>query len=157
MKLSIEKGFGFGLTSGTITTLGLMIGLHSSTHSTMVVISGILVIAIADALSDALGTHISEEAQTENTHKQVWESTVATFVSKFIFALTFVVPVLLFSLDTAMIIAIVWGIFLITGISYRLAKKHKAKPASVIFEHVAIAVFVIIATHYIGNWISLLS
>ncbi len=157
MKLSIQKGFGFGLTSGIITTLGLMIGLHSSTHDAMVVISGILVIAIADALSDALGMHISEESEAKNTHKEVWEATIATFISKFIFALTFTVPVLLLPLDTAILVSIAWGVSLIMSISYYLAKKHGAKPAGVIFEHVAIAIFVIVATHFIGNWISLLN
>ena len=32
-KSAISVGLGFGLTSGTITTLGLMIGLHTGTHS----------------------------------------------------------------------------------------------------------------------------
>ncbi|GAI31399.1 unnamed protein product, partial [marine sediment metagenome] len=38
MKHSIKTGFSFGLTSGIITTLGLMVGLHSSTGSKLVVI-----------------------------------------------------------------------------------------------------------------------
>ena len=91
MKLSIRKGFSFGLTSGIITTLGLIVGLHSSTHSAIVIIGGILVIAIADALSDALGIHISEESEKKHSTKEIWESTFATFLSKFVFALTFIV------------------------------------------------------------------
>ena len=55
MKPSFKTGFSFGLTSGVITTLGLMVGLHSGTHSRSVVIGGILTIAVADAMSDALG------------------------------------------------------------------------------------------------------
>ncbi|MBW1983250.1 MAG: hypothetical protein JRI53_00900, partial [Deltaproteobacteria bacterium] len=51
IKRSLRKGISFGLTSGTITTLGLMVGLHSGTHSRMVVIGGILTIAVADAFS----------------------------------------------------------------------------------------------------------
>ncbi len=50
MKAQIRKGFGFGLTSGIITTLGLIVGLHSSTHSKLAVIGGVIIIAIADAL-----------------------------------------------------------------------------------------------------------
>ena len=33
MKEIFKKGFSFGLTSGTITTLGLIIGLHSGCAS----------------------------------------------------------------------------------------------------------------------------
>ena len=69
MKLSIKKGLGFGLTSGIITTLGMMVGLHSSTHSDKVVIGGILIIAVADAMSDALGIHISEETDARKSKK----------------------------------------------------------------------------------------
>ena len=63
MKHSVKTGFTFGLTSGIITTLGLMVGLHSGTHSPRAVIGGILTIAIADAFSDALGIHLSEESR----------------------------------------------------------------------------------------------
>ncbi len=81
MKISIRKGFSFGLTSGIITTLGLIVGLHSSTHSAAVVISGILIIAIVDALSDAIGIHISEESEIKHSTKEIWESTITTFSS----------------------------------------------------------------------------
>ncbi|MGB6865995.1 MAG: VIT1/CCC1 transporter family protein, partial [Candidatus Aminicenantaceae bacterium] len=91
MKHSLKTGFSFGLTSGIITTLGLMVGLHSGTHSKLVVIGGILTIAIADSFSDALGIHISEESENKHTKKEIWESTISTFLSKFVFALTFVV------------------------------------------------------------------
>ena len=77
MKLSIMKGFSFGLTSGIITTLGLIVGLHSSTHSKLVIIGGILVIAIADALSDAMGMHISEESERKHTTKETKKSIIA--------------------------------------------------------------------------------
>ncbi|MCR4290314.1 MAG: hypothetical protein NUV86_08670, partial [Candidatus Scalindua sp.] len=67
MKESLKTGIIFGLTSGTITTLGLMIGLYSGTNSRCIVIGGILTIAVADSLSDALGIHISEEANHTRT------------------------------------------------------------------------------------------
>jgi len=60
MKESIKTGISFGLASGVITTLGLMTGLNAGTKSELAVIGGILVIAIADALSDSVGIHISE-------------------------------------------------------------------------------------------------
>jgi len=68
---SIKTGFSFGLTSGIITTLGLIIGLHAGTHSRLVVMGGILTIATADAFSDALGIHISEESETKHSNKEI--------------------------------------------------------------------------------------
>jgi len=54
MRAPLRSGISFGLTSGVITTLGLMVGLQSGTQSRLAVVGGVLTIAIADALSDAL-------------------------------------------------------------------------------------------------------
>ena len=154
MKHSVKIGFSFGLTSGIITTLGLMVGLNSGTHSKLVVIGGVLTIAIADAFSDALGIHISEESENKHTTKEIWESTIATFVSKFAFAMTFVIPVLLFPLTTAIYVSIVWGFTLLGLFSFYIAKEQGVKPWKVVIEHLVIALAVIIITHYVGDWIA---
>ena len=79
LKSSLKTGLSFGLTSGVITTLGLMVGLHSGTHSKSVVLGGILTIAVADSLSDALGIHVAEESKNHGSHRDIWEATLATF------------------------------------------------------------------------------
>jgi vacuolar iron transporter family protein len=155
MKISIRKGVGFGLTSGIITTLGLIVGLNAGTHSKIVVIAGILTIAIADAFSDSMGIHISEESGHKNkSSKEIWESTISTFFSKIIVALSFLIPVLLFTLKQAITISIIWGLLLITIFSYYIAKVKETPPHKAIFEHLLIAIFVIIATHFVGMWIA---
>lgn len=154
MKHSIKTGFSFGLTSGIITTLGLMVGLHSGTHSKLAVLGGILTIAIADAFSDALGIHISEESEGKHSVKEIWESTLSTFFSKFVFALTFVIPVLLLNLSTAIIVSVVWGLSLLSILSFRIAREQKKPPLRVIGEHLIIAIVVILTTHYVGDWMS---
>ena len=156
MKHSFQIGFSFGLISGIITTLGMIVGLHSSTHSKIYVIGGILLIAIADALSDAAGIHFSEESENKHSGKEIWESTFATFLSKFIFASTFVIPVLLLQLSTAITICIIWAMILITVFSIYLAKSQKKKIFKTVFEHLLIAIVVIIVTHFIGSWVATL-
>lgn len=151
---SILTGLSFGLTSGIITTLGLMVGLNASTQSKPVVIGGILTIAIADAFSDALGIHISEESERKHTVKEIWLSTIITFLSKFIFALTFIVPVLLFNLPMSIIISIIWGLASLCLLSYFIAQKEKESPWNSIFEHLLIALVVIFITNFVGQKIS---
>ncbi|MFH1151841.1 MAG: hypothetical protein V1788_01820 [Nanoarchaeota archaeon] len=153
MRESIKKGFGFGLTSGIITTLGLMVGLQASTDSKLAVIGGIIIIAIADALSDSLGMHISEEFNEKNSQKKVWESTLSTFLSKFIFAISFIIPVLIFNLSMAIIISIIWGLFLISIFSFYISKTNHYNPIKIVTEHLLIAIFVIIVTHYLGLFV----
>ena len=151
MKDSIKKGFSFGLTSGVITTLGLIIGLWATTESRFVIIGGIFVIAIADALSDALGIHISEESKKRTSEKKIWESTLSTFFSKFIFALSFVIPVLLLELGTAIIVSIIWGFVLISSLSFYIAEKGKISRFKVIAEHVILTALVVLATYGVGK------
>jgi VIT1/CCC1 family predicted Fe2+/Mn2+ transporter len=155
IKHSIKTGFSFGLTSGVITTLGLIVGLNAGTRSELAVIGGILTIAVADAFSDALGIHISEESEIKHTAREIWESTASTFLSKFVFAMTFVVPILLFPLITAIIISIVWGLFLLGIFSFYIAREQKVKPWRVIMEHLIIAFVVIIVTNFVGDLIRL--
>lgn len=155
MNHSLRVGFSFGLTSGIITTLGLMVGLSSGTHSKLAVIGGILTIAIADSFSDAMGIHVSEESENIHTTKEIWEATIATFSSKFVFALTFIIPVLLFKeLSTAVLVSVIWGLSLLSVLSFIMAKQHKMKPWRPVVEHLSIAVIVIVITHYVGCWIS---
>jgi len=125
---SLRIGFSFGLTSGIITTLGLMVGLHSAVDDKLAIIGGILTIAIADSLSDAMGIHVSEESEAKHTSKEIWQSTFATFV--------------------------IWGLSLLSVLSYCICNKDKCNPWRAVCEHLSIAVVVIILTHYAGLWIS---
>jgi vacuolar iron transporter family protein len=154
MKTSWKTGISFGLTSGVITTLGLMVGLHSGTHSRAIVIGGILTIAIADAMSDALGIHVSEESKNSVPVSQVWEATLATFAAKCVVSATFVVPVLISPLDQAIVISIVWGLFLLTVLSFFIARAQTIAPWKVIGEHLLIALCVVAMTHVVGDWVN---
>jgi VIT1/CCC1 family predicted Fe2+/Mn2+ transporter len=153
MKASFKTGLSFGLTSGVITTLGLMVGLHSGTHSRTVVIGGIVTIAIADAMSDALGIHVSEESKNSGPTRQIWEATVATFIAKFVIAMTFVAPVVTRPLDQAIVISVIWGLLLLAVLSFFVARAQAIPPWKVIGEHLLIALCVVVITHAVGDWV----
>jgi VIT1/CCC1 family predicted Fe2+/Mn2+ transporter len=153
MKHSLKTGLSFGLTSAIITTLGLMVGIYSGTRSRLAVIGSILIIAIADAFSDSLGIHISEESENKHTSREIWESTIYTFLSKFVFAVTFIVPVIIFDLRSAVIISVIWGILLLAFFSYYLARNEGTAAWKVISEHIFVALVVIFITHSAGLFI----
>jgi VIT1/CCC1 family predicted Fe2+/Mn2+ transporter len=153
LKGSFKTGLSFGLTSGIITTLGLMVGLHSGTHSKLVVIGGIVTIAVADAFSDALGIHVSQESENQHSTRAIWESTLATFLAKLLFALTFLIPILVLPIISAIVASIGWGLLLLGLFSYHMAKEQRVRPWPVIAEHLVIALVVITITHYVGHWI----
>ena len=129
-----------------------MVGLHAGTHSRAVVLGGILTIAVADALSDAMGIHLAEESNNSGPASHVWEATLATFAAKFVISGTFVAPVLTCSLDHAIVISIIWGLFLLTTLSFFVARAQAISPWKVIGEHLLIALIVVAITHAVGDW-----
>ena len=147
---SVRTGISFGLTSGIITTLGLMVGLTAGTNSRLAVLGGIVTIAVADSLSDALGIHVSEESEGVHTQREVWAATVATFAAKLAMALTFAVPVLLFDLDTAVVVSIGWGGLALAVLSVDLARRQARSALSTVTEHLAVAAAVVVAAHLVG-------
>ncbi len=148
-----RSGLHFGLTSGVITTLGLTVGLHAGTDSLQAVVGGILTIAVADAMADALGMHISKEADHLPV-RQVWNATFATFATKFLMAISFLLPLLLLPLTVAVVVSVVWGILVVAVLSLRLARARQEAVLPVVGEHVAIAIVVVVATHYLGELVA---
>ena len=150
---SIKIGVGFGLASGVLTTLGLMIGLFASTNSRGIILAGIFTIAIADSCSDGLGIHFSEESKRDSSTKDVWVSTFCTFISKLIVTLSFLPLFFIFTLNMAIIANIIWGFLLLSAFSYKMAVDRKNSPVKVIFEHVFITLIVVVSTYYLGRLI----
>ena len=133
--------------------MGLIVGLHAGTHSKLAVMAGIVVLAIADALSDAMGIHVSEEVEMEHTTKELWGTAFFTFASKLAFTLAFIIPIALLELSTAILVSVFWGLSIIIVFSFHMARSQKQNPRKVIAEHVLISVLVVLLTHYIGDMI----
>lgn len=154
MEKGVRIGIFFGTTSGVITTSGLLVGLHAGTESLAAVLGGILIIAVADSMSDALGIHLAEESDSHSDTKQVWLATLVTFVSKFIVSLSFAVPLLIFPLDLGVMIAVLWGMLILIVLSWQLARAQGTAVLPVVGEHLAIAVGVVVLSYFVGTWVN---
>jgi len=144
------KGISFGLTSAIISSLGIIVGVETATSSTLAVVSAIVIMAVANGLSDAMGIHLSEEAENEHTSKEVWLSTLFTFLGVCVFTLTFVIPILFFSFPLYIWVSISWGVILLSLLSLYIAREQGKSSLKVIFEHNAIAGLVVIVSYYLG-------
>jgi vacuolar iron transporter family protein len=157
VRQSFVQGSSFGLTSAIITTLGLMVGLHSGTHSRLAVVGGIVTIAIADAFSDAFGMHVSQEAgQNNNGMVDLWLAAVSVFITKFSLAMTFLIPVLLLDLTVAVIVSVAWGFGLLGTASYWIARRQQTEPWKAVGEHFLIGSLVVAMTHFVGMLVATL-
>ena len=150
----IQIGLSFGLVSGVITSLGLMVGLAYGTGSRLAVIGGIVTIAIADSCSDALGIHVSEEAEGVHDSSEIWTATVSTFLAKFVTAASFLLPLLLLELETAIRVSVVWGLAAVAGLSWVIARGQNGNTLRAVAEHVGVAAAVVAATALLGRWVS---
>ena len=148
-----RTGIFFGATSGVITTIGLIVGLHAGTQSIIAVLGGILVVAVADASSDAMGIHLAEEADPDSTHDHIWAATRWTFMTKLVVALSFALPLLWLPLQTAVIVCVSWGLLVITLLSVYLARVQRVNALPVITEHLGIAIIVVTVSYFIGIWV----
>lgn len=147
-------GISFGLTSASITTLGLIIGLEIGTGSRLAVVVGILTIAIADAFSDSLGVHLAKESEGNFNSKEVWQATAYTFLFKFLFALTFLIPILLIKGSAGLLVAIFWGVLILVALNYYIAKANQENPLKIILEHLSISALVIFLSFLAGKLIN---
>jgi hypothetical protein len=150
MDKGTRTGIFFGATSGVITTVGLMVGLQAGTQSFTAVLGGVVVIAVSDSMSDALGIHLAQEADPESTRAHIWAATLWAFVSKFLVAISFALPLILLPLDQAVLVGVVWGLTIVTFMSYFLAHMQQTSAWRVVGEHVSIALVVIALSHYVG-------
>ncbi len=154
MKQKIGKltNFSFGSTSAIITNMSLIIGLGSTDMPKSTIISGLLVIGIADNISDSLGIHIYKESESGDA-RGFFLSTVTNFIARLCVSLVFVAIVLLLPIPTAQLISIIWGLSLLIILSYFISKGTKKRPLLEILKHIVIAIIVIVASKYVGDFI----
>jgi VIT1/CCC1 family predicted Fe2+/Mn2+ transporter len=120
-----------------------------------------VLLSIADGLADSAGMHLSEESEIENgaskhTSREVWLTTIFTLVSVVGIAMTFVVPILIFPLGTAVLVAIGWGLLLLVFLNYYIAKIKNENPLRLILEHILLAIALILISNWLGTLLAVL-
>lgn len=147
-----ETKFSFGAASAIITILGLVVGLDTMTDPKLSIIGGILVIALADNISDSMGIHIYQESECLG-HREIWMSTITNFLTRLVVSFTFILIVYLLPIKIAVPCAVLWGFGLLSFISYAIARERGVSPLRAIMEHMSIAAFVVGASHMVGRFV----
>jgi len=145
--------FSFGVTSATVTGLAFIVGLSRNANPKLSIIGSLCVFAVADNISDTLGIHVFQESDLKEP-KAVRTSTIFNFLTWLLVTIVFILLVAFLPIRYAVISSIVWGISLLSVLSYFIAKQQRINPYSAIFQHVAIAAAVIIVSNFLGVWIT---
>ena len=150
------QGFYFGIISGTITVLGLIVGLRAGTMSKKAIISGILAISISDTLADGFGLYTSKKAEKiKDKSDGPLKSGITVIITKFLIANSFLLPVLLIKdINLGIVISMIWGCILISISTTYLSILRKEKKIINISKNLILTIFIVFITHYSGSQIN---
>lgn len=153
--MSKLRQLSFGGPAAIVTSMGLIAGLNAASEGKAPIMGSLLILALADNLTDSLSIHMYQESEQLSERDAFW-TTVANFFTRFVVALTFIALILYFQSPMAIYLAIAWGLFLLSGLTYLLARERKVDPLAEIWKHCGIAILVIALSRAVGNLISLL-
>jgi len=143
----------YGAVSAVMTGLAIIIGLSSTISAKTNIIVALLVIAIADNISDSFGIHFQEESQLLSKDK-VRNATLLNFVSRFVTTAILILFVIIFSMTLAIILSILFCFFVIISLSYIISKRQNTNPYKAVFGHLATAIALMVASYILREVIS---
>jgi vacuolar iron transporter family protein len=146
------QGISFGITSAIVTSMGLSLGLDAATATKATIVSGLLIIAVADNISDSLSIHVYQESEGLES-KAAFRATLTNFLARFLASATFVALVLLLPEAVMWPVLLVWGLLLLGVLTYLLARARGVAPIPEIAKHIAVAAIVVMLSKALGLFI----
>ncbi len=140
----------FGITSGILTTLGVLGGVNAATESKLSVVAAIAAIAVADSASDAFGIYMAKSAERGVGSGAAIRYAVGTLAGKFFFPLTFIIPIFLLPLDAAVAVDYLWGGCALALLSFEQAIVQERSPAAHICRNLALAAAIVAFSTAVG-------
>lgn len=133
--------------------MGLILGLDAAGATRRAIVGALLIVAVADNLSDSLSVHIYQEAERLKKG-DAFVSTATNFAARLVVALTFVAWVLVLPIGLAPAAAIAWGLVLLALLTDRIARAKGVPIVKEIGKHIAVAGAVLVVSRVLGTWIA---
>jgi VIT1/CCC1 family predicted Fe2+/Mn2+ transporter len=143
------RRFAFGATAAIMTSMALIVGLGSANSGRMSIIAGLLIIGVADNLSDTLGIHVHEECDVRGG--SAFSLSASNYVTRLLVVLSFVLLVLVFPLEVARIVSLAWGVVVLSVLTFFIAKGRAVSPVKEILKHLLVAATVIVLSQIVGT------
>lgn len=135
----LRQGLIFGVSSGVITTSGVLSGLVQTSISPIILIVTVVSLAISDGVAESYGLFISKKVEKpkDNGGGPV-KSFLGLLFTKMFVVLSFLIP-LLFSRKLGyyknMVWPILWGLLILTLIDYYASRLRKEKLLPYLIKH----------------------
>ena len=142
----------FGSTAAIVTSMALIVGLDAATATKAAVVGSLLIIGLADNLTDSLSVHIYQEAE-RMAEREAFQTTVSNFIARLIVSVSFVFLFVLLPTSVAIYVCVIWGFSLLSWLSYLLARARRVRALSEICKHAAVAIVVVVVSKAIGLFV----
>jgi len=142
----------YGGTAAIVTSMGLIVGLGAAGDRSATIIVSLILVAIADNLTDSIAIHVYQESEKLES-RQAFRSTITNFLTRLLVSSSFVAMAILLPLPYLIVVAVVWGMLLLGVLTYFVARERGAAPGIEIVKHLASAIVVIGVSRAIGAWI----
>ena len=133
--------------------MGMIIGFGVASISKPTIIAGLLIVGLADNVTDSLSIHIYQESERLE-QQAAFRATVGNFATRLIISLSFVILVVWFSSTGMLLACLIWGVLLLTTLTWFVAKNRNANVSTEVLKHLAVAAAVIAASLGTGAFIS---
>jgi hypothetical protein len=147
------KKISFGGTAAIITNMALITGLQTAAASKKSIIASLLIIAIADNLTDSLSVHLYQESEDMEL-REAFSVTVSNYFTRLLVSLSFIGLIAVLELPLAILCSLVWGTFLLCLLTFLLARQRGLRLWEEIVKHLLGAAVVILLAKAIGYWLS---
>ena len=142
----------FGATSASSRASGWWSDSVRADVPKSAIISSLLIVGLADNLTDTLSIHIFQESELLEP-RAAFRATISNFLTRACIAGSFVVLMLLLSGALAILSCLARGIALLVCLTYLVARNRGASVTSDLIKHIAVVAIVIVASGLIGSWI----
>lgn len=142
----------FGGTAAVVTSIGLVVGFATATASRGVLVGSLLIVGIADNITDSLSVHIYQESEGLEP-VQALRSTFANFLTRLVVTTTFVAIAAAVPRSWLVASAVIWGTALLAILTKALARQRGVSARRELVRHLGVAVVVVLASVIIGKLI----
>jgi VIT1/CCC1 family predicted Fe2+/Mn2+ transporter len=148
------RNYSFGGTAAIVTSVGLIVGFGAASISRATIVSGLLIIALADNISDSLSIHIYQESENLEA-RAAFRATFTNFVTRFVVAMSFVAVALLVPSSAVAAVSLGWGLLLLGALTFGVARLRNVNPGREILKHIVVALVVVGVSRVLGGWIAI--
>ena len=144
--------FSFGSTAAIVAGMALVAGLDAAALPKSAIVSSLLIVAIADNLTDSLSIHVYQESERLEPVR-AFLATLSNFGARLVVSLSFVLIVVLAPSRGVVAASLAWGLALLAALSWMIARQRRVRPLPEVAKHVLVAVAVIFLSQSLGEWI----